>query len=168
MNFAGVDPLTFAFFVIETIILIGLVVLSGISLFKNYKGKNKLTVADFLKLQDDLTDYAKKVYETVSVWSDLNPSNFDSVVEYREFLIKRIVEDFDDLIKTDPDCPINNSIYSKLTYDDKIKLAGLIANKIPSVSNENSDEGLDENVDDDDNVDSDEDSGYVDIGDHLI
>lgn len=165
MNFSGVDPLTFTMFIIETIVLIGLIVLSGISLFKNYKGKNKLTVTDLLKLQQDLTDYAEKVYQTVSAWSDLNPANFNSTVEYREFLVKRIVDDFDELIKTDPDCPINNSVYEKLTYEDKIKLADLIANKIPNISNESYDD-IDEETDENDS--DDEDSSYVDIGDHLI
>ena len=167
MNFANLDPMTFAMFIIETIVLVGIIALSAVSLFKLYKGKNKLTVTDLLQLQQDLTTYANTVYKTISVWSDLNPSNFSSMDEYREFLIKRIVEDFDDLVQTDPDCPINSSIYGKLSKEDKLKLAEFVANKILGMSTNNTDDdSIEEEVKADDN--SETESDYTDIGDHLI
>lgn len=168
------DPLTLTIFIIETVILVGIIILNGVSIFKKNRGKTKLTTSELIDLQNDLCNYAKKVYETVSYWSDLNRDNFDGTdEEYRRFLICHIVNDFDELTTTDPDCPINKLSYDKLSEEDKNKIAAIIADKFPEITNiinpedDNSSED-DEDVDSDATYDDGEnESSTVDIGEYL-
>ena len=172
MDFSNLDLSTTILFVVETVILIGTIILSSVALFKNYKNKKSLTVAEVIKLQKDITDYAGKVYEIVSYWSDLNPDNFDSEEEYRKFLTKQIKEDLNDLVKTDPECPINSEIFDKLKDEDKTSIIDGLIDVIPSLGLKSKMKELavaEEEIDDveEDTTDIDT-TDITDIGEHLL
>ena len=159
-------------FAVETVILIATLVVAGISLFKNYKGKQSLTIEEVMQLSQQFFNYANDAYKTISKFSDIYPGNFDSKAEYKSVLITRIIEDLDKLSKSDTAGVINSALYDKLSYAAKVSLVSNITDKIPSfqaISNntESTGDGSAKDTSGDE-ADADSENDTVDIGEHLI
>ena len=167
MDFSAIDSSTIIM-ILEAIVILAMVILAGVSLFKNYKGKNKLSIDEILTLGQELVEYANYVYSSVSSLVALSRNDFYTEEEYKDYLARKLVEDFDELITNDPNCISNSALYTKLSYEDRVKLVESIVDKIaPNKSTHSNSEITEEpsNQDTDDNNDGD---SLVDIGEHLV
>ena len=173
MDFSVLDPSTIGLLIIETIITLAMIALAGISLFRIYKGKNKLTVEEVLNLGEELMGYAKYVYDNISELSDISRSNFSSDKDYKEYLVEKVVEDLDEVITEQGKEYFSQNvidIYTKINHDDKIKIIESIIDRIPSNNTDSNDEvNQSDDTHDSISVDNDDesDSNTVDIGEFL-
>lgn len=166
MNFSSIDSSTIMI-VLEGIVVLAMAILAGISLFKNYKGKDKLSINEVLTLGQELIEYANYVYSSVSSLTQLSKSDFRTEDEYEDYIAHKLVGVFDQLISENPNCITNSALYTKLTYEDRVKLVKSIVNKIaPGSSIRSNSETIEEPSET--SVKTDGDTNTVDIGEHLI
>ena len=166
MDFSSIDSSTIMI-ILEGIVILAMAILAGISLFKNYKGKDKLSINEVLTLGQELVEYANYVYSSVSSLTQLSKSDFYTKEEYEDYIAHKLVEDFDQLISENPNCITNSALYTKLTYEDRVKLVKSIVNKIaPGSSIRSNSETIEEPSET--SVKTDGDTNTVDIGEHLI
>lgn len=166
MDFSSIDSSTIIL-ILEGIVTLAMAVLAGISLFKNYKGKSKLSINEILTLGQELVDYANYVYSSVSSLVQLSKNDFNSEEEYKDYVAHKLVEDFDQLISENPNCITSSALYTKLTYEDRVKLVESIVDKIaPGSSIRSNSETIEEASET--SVDTDTDKNTVDIGEHLM
>lgn len=166
MNFSSIDSSTIMI-ILEGIVVLAMAILAGISLFKNYKGKDKLSINEVLTLGQELIEYANYVYSSVSSLTQLSKSDFRTEDEYEDYIAHKLVGVFDQLISENPNCITNSALYTKLTYEDRVKLVKSIVNKIaPGSSIRSNSETIEEPSET--SVKTDGDTNTVDIGEHLI
>lgn len=166
MDFSSIDSSTIIL-ILEGIVTLAMAVLAGISLFKNYKGKSKLSINEILTLGQELVDYANYVYSSVSSLVQLSKNDFYNEEEYKDYVAHKLVEDFDQLISENPNCITSSALYTKLTYEDRVKLVESIVDKIaPGSSIRSNSETIEEASET--SVNTDADKNTVDIGEHLM
>lgn len=158
-------------FAVETVILIATIALTAWSFYKRYKGKETLNANEIIQLSKELFEFANDTYGTITKFSELHPSNFESEEAFKEALIKRIIEDANELADADESGMVNKLLYNKLSQQDKMILVANIIEKIPSVStiSDNGSTG-DVSAEEKSGDEADADPAYdvVDIGDHLL
>lgn len=165
------DMTTVALFVVESVILLAALIVSGYQIYKSHKGKTSLNVEDILELSKQLYNYANEVYATASKFNDICPANFNSQEEYKSFLISKIIEDFDELAENDVISGINKTLYNSLSDEAKKKIAEYIVDKSPKLETDSESKDLSNEESaiqtNGDEIDSDPGYDTVDIGDYL-
>lgn len=165
MDFTRLDPGTITLIVAETVVILGFIVATAVSVFKKYKGKTKLSVEEIVDLSKDLASLAKDTYGYVEDIMSKIPSDFDDERQYRAHLIEVLVDDFDELLlEINPDCINHSVLYGKLSREEKEKIIETIIDKIPSKKDE---ANKTDNIDEDFEPDTPDPAPTVDMTNYL-
>ena len=159
------DTATLIILIAESAVILAFIILMAFQKFGKYKGKQSLDVNEILKLGEELLDYAKEASDRLSSITDLTVDNFNNEADYREYLTKKLVEDLDSLLDSEPNAISNSALYQKLTTEDKVKLINLGLDKIPSKATCSNEEVIQDA--DEMQISMNDDQNKVDIGDYL-
>lgn len=158
------DTVSIIIMAIEGVVILSLCVLWGKAIYTKYQNKENLTFDEIVQLTKDLSQLASNTVETLDIFT-LKRSDFGTDEEYRDYIIKNLVQDFDNLIFTiNPDHEDTAGVYSRLSYDDKVKIIDSFVDNLPlDVTGFIKD--LDEVIDD--MGESDETTDMVDMSEYL-
>lgn len=153
---------------IESLVVIAFCVLNGYDLFKKYKDKHTLNVADVVTLIKDLNDLAARTMDLVEPYT-LTRKDFNTDEEYRTYLTQNLVTDFDELIdRLGLDGITNPDAYNSLSREDKEKVVDVIIDKFELLSGDGDfNTEMTKDYDDEPTEYEPVDDGLVDIGSHF-
>lgn len=148
---------------IESLVVIAFCALNGYDLFKKYKDKHTLNVADVVTLIKDLNDLAARTMDLVEPYT-LTRKDFNTDEEYRNYLTQNLVTDFDELIdRLGLDGITNPDAYNSLSREDKEKVVDVIIDKFELLSGDG-----DFNMEITEDYGDDEPTEYEPVDDSLI
>ena len=136
MDFANMELSSIILWVIETVLMLAGLAFAGVTIFKKYKGKAKLTAYEVLSLTRDLSNLAAQAVSTIEKLKNYNRDSFESTEEYEEFIANSLVDDFDRLInEIGADAIVNSVLYNRLSREEKIAIILTFVDKIPDGGN---------------------------------